>query len=173
MGAIRPSLTGNPNSVGERFHRGVLMSSTRSVLGETMTRLASTLLLMVCCGAPLAAQSQIGSGQIAEGAGTLIVPAPPPAPADTALTGEPLLERTVGGAVVGAVTGAALSAEDSNCAPSGSAAGAIAFGAVWGAIRGALKLNLSNDLASPNAGDNGGEEGPFPFDGDKREGAKS
>lgn len=109
------------------------------------------------------AQSQVGSGQVAEGSGTVVVPAPPPEPGDTALAGKPLLERTVGAAVVGAVTGAALSAQDSDCAPSGSAAGAIA-GGFLGAIRGALNWNPFDDqLRDPT--DSGAVEGPYPFDG--------
>lgn len=93
------------------------------------------------------------------------MPAPQPAPGDTAMAGKPLDERTVGGAVVGAVTGAVLSAQESDCAPSGSPAGAIVFGAAWGAIRAALKWDTSKDPPLPDTRDNGGEEGPYPFDG--------
>lgn len=129
-----------------------------------MIRLPFIFLLILCYRAPLAAQSPVGKGEATEVAGTVVVPAPPPEPADTALAGEPLVERAVSGAVVGAVTGAALGAQDSDCAPSGPAAGAI-VGAVLGAIRGALNWNPSGDRVRDPT-DSGGVEGPYPFDGE-------
>lgn len=131
-----------------------------------MSRLASIFLLILCYQAPLAAQSKPSSGQAAEGSATAVVP-PAPEPRDTALSGQPLLERTVGGAVVGAVTGATLSAQGAECAPSRSAVGAI-VGGVFGAVRGALRLNPSSH-DEPATDTRGGEEAPFPFDGDKCE----
>ena len=132
-----------------------------------MTRVTSILFLMLCSPALLAAQTRADSGRVVGEAGTVVVPAPPPEPADTALAGEPLVERTVGGAVVGAVAGGVLNAQDSDCAPSESPAKAVAFGAVWGALRSALRLNPSDNDPPLNTGDNGGVEGPFPFDGEK------
>jgi hypothetical protein len=136
-----------------------------------MTRLTFTFLVILCCRAPLAAQSQDGSEQDRpETAPVLVLAGPdsaaPPAPGDRPLAGKPLGERIVGGAIVGAVTGGALSAQDSDCAPSGSPAGAVAFGALWGGIRAALNWEPS-DLRDPT--DTEGEKGPFPFDGENCE----
>jgi hypothetical protein len=128
-----------------------------------MARCALTLLLILCFRAPLVAQSRADSGQVAAVSGTIVVPAPPPEPADTALAGEPLIERTVSGALVGAVTGAALSAQDSDCSPSGAAAGAIT-GGILGAIRAAFNWNpFDRQVRDPS--DTRGVEAPFPFDG--------
>lgn len=133
-----------------------------------MIRLASLLPLLFCFSVPLAAQSHRYAAEAPPAAGTVVVPAPPPEPSDTALAGEPLVERMVGGALVGAVTGGVLSAQDSDCAPAASAPAAILGGSILGAIRAAFGWNPSDDeLRDPT--DSGGVKGPYPFDGENCE----
>jgi hypothetical protein len=135
-----------------------------------MNRLICTILLILCCGSPLAAQAGVGNGQTPEPAGNDpgvesvdVEPAEDLEKADTSATEKPLGERAIGGALVGAVSGAVLSATESDCAPSRSTARAGVIGAAWGALRAALGWK-PRELPLPDSGDNGGQKGPYPFD---------
>lgn len=130
-----------------------------------MARVTCILTLLLCFSIPAVAQSRTASAGTAPTAATIVIPAPSPEPADTAMAGEPLIDRVIGGALVGAVTGAALSGEDADCASDDPVSGAIA-GGFLGLVRAVFRWRPSDVPRDPT---DDGVKGPYPFDGESCE----